>query len=157
MSDKNGRPRLRQSSVSFSDVDPASLYLSIYCAEPSHEREPYRIATYYVPDDEYSSSWPDGTPHWAEAVGQYWTQAGKVLVFDTARSYTTLVGDVPESDRHRLAEAGASRTNYNPECRRCGLKVTRAAVKFEPVVLKIALANVREVSLRALAAILTSA
>ncbi|WP_447646760.1 hypothetical protein [Nocardioides zeae] len=137
----------------YANVDPDSLYVSIYCGAPSHAEDPWRIATLYADYD--LPAWPDGSPRWSEVVGSYWRASGEVLTFDTAATRTALVVDRPETDASAL-DTPEARSRYRLACRPCGDVLTSRAEKLDPVLLRLRLAGISELSLSGLRAMLRS-
>ena len=131
-------------------TEPDAVYVSIYCAEPSHADSEWLLRSFvWVPEDDEK---PAGAWHWEESHNYWRDQTPDVRL--TGRTRASLVGDRHVSQAEWKAnpfvfDAG-SRTRYRFHCETCGLTVVRKAPVVYEVLAVLASAGQREVSLRVL-------
>jgi hypothetical protein len=152
--------------LSYSDVPDGIPYVSVYCSGragpggvPGHQDRPWRIASFY-PDDELPP-WPDGSTRWSEVIHNYWAADRKVIVLNTAPTRVGMVGNrVVTQDEWQANPAvfdQGSRSRYKLACGTCGLALAAREKKLESSLDRLLGHGINEVSLAALAAMISFA
>lgn len=146
--------------TSYSDTPHGHPYVSVYCdgnatadGPPSHHGAPWRIATFHINED---ASRAAGELYWSEGASAYTTAEGKNLTFDTATVTTRLVGDRPLAAAEAWHDPPGLRSRVRLECRTCGLVHVVRYERLSVALTMLYAADIREVSLVGLAAIVRS-